>query len=305
MSDIPNCTRTLVKDLVFQRKYKLTATQTDFISYITRLASWAICMGDDFHILVTSKIEDDLKLKTKVIEAAITKLIKLGLIETKLVKAPDWDSNKNFRAIRLTEKGKEYNSAYLKPKDLRMVDDLKISVKSLQEEILELKKELNKKDKKPLSSVTPTFNREVLLPLINQRILGNGGEVFIVNRIKLVLDGVEVRLQNEKTFQFTPIAFNDCQTLNPQIAQKWLLERQKAYQKKHFEDSFLRLLNFLHLVVFFKNQEYIVKEINREKDFKISIQIENQEDKNSLKLHFSPPQAMNFLENGLEKMMRQ
>ena len=68
----------------------------------------------------------------KTIEASITKLKKLGLIETTLVKVPQWKSNENFRGVKITPLGKEYSLSHYKP-------ELKEEMKKLREENEELK----------------------------------------------------------------------------------------------------------------------------------------------------------------------
>ncbi len=60
--------------------------------------SWKeIIVIDGYFVILTSKIKNDLLLGKKIIKASITKLKKLGLIETTLVKVPQWKSNENFR----------------------------------------------------------------------------------------------------------------------------------------------------------------------------------------------------------------
>ncbi len=42
MSAMPQRTRVLIKDLLFQEKYKLTNTQIDIMSYIFNSQTWAV-----------------------------------------------------------------------------------------------------------------------------------------------------------------------------------------------------------------------------------------------------------------------
>jgi len=79
---------------------------------------------DGYFILTTHKIEDDLILGTKTIEACFTQLKKLGLVETKLLKVDEWYSNANFRAVRITKLGKEYNLSHPKPKEHQLILEL-------------------------------------------------------------------------------------------------------------------------------------------------------------------------------------
>jgi hypothetical protein len=74
-----------------------------------------IIVIDGYFVILTSKIRNDLLLGEKTIEASITKLKKLGLIETTLVKVPEWTSNENFRGVKITELGKEYSLSHYKP----------------------------------------------------------------------------------------------------------------------------------------------------------------------------------------------
>ena len=69
MSAKPQFTQTLVKDFNFQRKYNLTSTQTDVMAYLSLLNLWAMNMGNDFHLLLHSKIQKDLCLGQKTEEA--------------------------------------------------------------------------------------------------------------------------------------------------------------------------------------------------------------------------------------------
>jgi hypothetical protein len=274
-----NCTRTLVKDFIFQRKYNLSDTQTMFVSYLTLLPNWAMERGDGYFVLLTSKIENDLKWGIKTIEATLNVLKKLGLIETMLVKVPLWDTDKNFRAIRLTEKGQEYNLAYLKPRELKIVRDAEASSKSQEDEINELKKRLkeeiakNSKEVKD-TEIVKTFNRNILLPFLDKEILGNSGDVFLVNKIISALDGVKIRLQHRDQLSLTIATRGKSEVLDPKLAEKWLIERREAYLVKHFNDEFVKIVSFLHFIVLFKNKDYNFKGIEEAEDYKVLLKLE-------------------------------
>ena len=122
-----------VLDREFRLKYNLTYAQTEIIAYLVMIIqSWKeIIVIDGYFVILTSKIKNDLLLGEKTIEASITKLKKLGLIETTLVKVPQWKSNENFRGVKITELGKEYSLSHYKPK-------LKEEVKKLEERNREL-----------------------------------------------------------------------------------------------------------------------------------------------------------------------
>ena len=51
---LPKCTRTVVLDLIFMRKYNLTFAQTTILSYLMMLKNWSTCI-DGFYILTTDK----------------------------------------------------------------------------------------------------------------------------------------------------------------------------------------------------------------------------------------------------------
>jgi len=146
--ELPKCTRTTVIDHLFRNKYKLTLTQTIILSYLLLLKNWANVV-DGYFIITTNKIENDLKIGKKTIEASLTKLKKLGLVETKLLKVEEWNSNANFRALRITEKGKEYNLSYYKPKEHQLILELeeKNSQLEKQNKTLIMQIELNKESK--------------------------------------------------------------------------------------------------------------------------------------------------------------
>ncbi len=100
---------TTVLDRKFRLKYNLTYAQTEIIAYLVMIAqSWKnIIVIDGYFVILTKKIKNDLLLGEKTIEASITKLKKLGLIETTLVKVPQWRSNENFRGVKITALGAE------------------------------------------------------------------------------------------------------------------------------------------------------------------------------------------------------
>jgi len=125
---------TTVLDREFRLKYNLTYVQTEIIAYLVMISqSWKnIIVIDGYFVILTKKIKNDLLLGEKTIEASITKLKKLGLIETTLVKVPQWKSNENFRGVKITELGAEYSLSHYKPQ-------LKEEIIKLREENKELK----------------------------------------------------------------------------------------------------------------------------------------------------------------------
>ena len=121
-------TNTTVLDRKFRLKYNLTYAQTEIISYLVMIVqSWKnIMIVDGYFVILTSKIKNDLLLHEKTIEASITKLKKLELIETTLVKVPKWESNENFRGVKITDLGKSYSLSHYKPEVHQEIADLKI-----------------------------------------------------------------------------------------------------------------------------------------------------------------------------------
>ena len=136
MSALPQRTRILVKDLIFQLKYNLSHSQTDLMAYLVNVIYWATNV-DGYFVIATSKIMSDLpEMGQKTIEANLKVLKDLGLIESKIVEVTQWRGKPKLRGIKLTEKGAEYNSKLvLPPQDER--------VKKLEKE----KKELEKKNR--------------------------------------------------------------------------------------------------------------------------------------------------------------
>jgi len=118
---------TTVLDRKFRVTHGLTQTQTEVIAYLVMiLQSWKnLIFVDEYFVVLTSKIKNDLLLREKTIEASITKLKKLGLIETKLVKVPQWSSNENFRGVKITELGQTYSLSHYKPKVHQEMSELK------------------------------------------------------------------------------------------------------------------------------------------------------------------------------------
>ncbi len=113
-STLPKCTRTVVMDMLFLRKYKLSYSQMMVLYYLLLLKNWVTFSEDNHYVIMSTKIEKDLKLHPKTIEASITKLKKLELISIKRVKVKKWNSQKTYRAIGITPLGKEFNLSHYK-----------------------------------------------------------------------------------------------------------------------------------------------------------------------------------------------
>ena len=130
--NLPIATRTSVIDHLFKCKYNLTYSETIVMSYILLLSSWATKVEEDYYLLLSSKIEQDLPLGAKTIEATFTKLKKLELIETKLTTIKKWSLTQKYRSIRATNLGKEYNLRYHKPEEYQYINLMKEQLEEVE-----------------------------------------------------------------------------------------------------------------------------------------------------------------------------
>jgi len=134
MSTVPQHTQILIKDFDFQAKYHLTHSQTDLISYLVNILSWAICI-EGYYVIATSKIMSDLpSMGLKTIEASLKVLKDLELIESKVVKVTQWKGMPHIRGVKLTEKGKEYNAKLILPSQDERVIELQKKNRELEKE---------------------------------------------------------------------------------------------------------------------------------------------------------------------------
>jgi len=147
MSVVPKKrTKILVKDLIFQEKYNLSHTQTDLMAYLSNLVHWAISV-DGYFVLTTSKIMSDLpQMGQKTFEASLKVLKDLELIECKLVEVKEWKGKPKLRGIKLTQKGKEYNSNLVLPTQDEKKRELEETIKKLKETIAKLETEKEQKE---------------------------------------------------------------------------------------------------------------------------------------------------------------
>jgi len=123
-STLPRCTRTIVLDVLFMRKYALSYTQISVLYYLLMLKNWVKFKENNFYVILSKKIETDLQMHPKTVEASITKLKKLHLIETKRVKVESWNRHRTYRAIAITTLGREYNLSHYKEKDFQQAIEL-------------------------------------------------------------------------------------------------------------------------------------------------------------------------------------
>jgi len=127
-----NYTHTTILDFDFSRKYNLTPTQSYVMSYLRNIPSWATDIGDKFFLLTTNKINNDLQFNEKTVAGAITRLKKLGLIKTKMVEYSEWSDYKKFRAIKITDSGMKYSLNFARPKEDKIIVDLKKEIEDLK-----------------------------------------------------------------------------------------------------------------------------------------------------------------------------
>jgi len=129
--NLPKRTRVLVKDMLFQEKYRLSHTQMDIMSYIVNALMWTTKVGAFFPI-TNKKFQQDLpQVSEKTLEESLRVLKAMELIEVQMINVPTWN-NAYVRGISVLPKGLEYNSSYYH------ADEKKI-IKTLEQEIVELK----------------------------------------------------------------------------------------------------------------------------------------------------------------------
>ena len=129
--NLPQCTRTTVMDNLFRREHQLSYAETMIMSYLAIAHTWAIDI-DGYSLLRTSKIKNDLLLGEKTIEAAITKLKKLELIETKSAKYEKWSQTQKYRTVKITLEGQKYNLSYHKPEEYTYIASLEEKIEDYQ-----------------------------------------------------------------------------------------------------------------------------------------------------------------------------
>jgi len=113
--NLPKRTRILIKDVLFQEKYRLSHTQLDVMAYIVNALTWATKIGAFFPIS-NKKFQQDLpQVSEKTLEESLRVLKAMELIEVQMITIPKWN-NARVRGISILPKGLEYNSIYFKAK---------------------------------------------------------------------------------------------------------------------------------------------------------------------------------------------
>ena len=143
--NLPKRTRVLIKDILFQEKYRLTHTQMDIMAYIINALSWATKVGA-FFPLTNKKFREDLpQISEKTLEESLRVLKSLGLIEVEMITGPTW-KNARVRGISVLPKGLEYNSSYYRADEQKIIESLKEQLRVANEKLenLEIKETENK-----------------------------------------------------------------------------------------------------------------------------------------------------------------
>ena len=139
--NLPKRTRVLVKDILFQEKYRLTHTQVDIMAYIINALMWATKVGAFFPI-TNKKFHEDLpQISEKTLEESLRVLKAMELIEVQMIAVPKWN-NAYVRGISVLPKGLDYNASYYQAKEQEIIDNLKEQMFTQKQEILELKEQL-------------------------------------------------------------------------------------------------------------------------------------------------------------------
>ena len=138
---LPKRTRVLVKDILFQEKYRLTHTQVDIMAYIINAITWAIKVGS-FLPITNKKFHEDLpQISEKTLEEALRVLKSMELIDVQMITVPKWD-NARVRGIKILPKGLEYNSSYFKIDEKDIIENLKKELFIKEQEIKALQEQL-------------------------------------------------------------------------------------------------------------------------------------------------------------------
>lgn len=139
--NLPKRTRVLVKDILFQEKYRLTHTQVDIMAYIINALTWSTKVGAFFPV-TNKKFHEDLpQISEKTLEESLRVLKAMELIEVQMITVPKWN-NAYVRGIAVLPKGLEYNARYYQAKEQEIIESLKEQMLTQKQEINELKEQL-------------------------------------------------------------------------------------------------------------------------------------------------------------------
>ncbi len=139
--NLPKRTRVLVKDILFQERYKLTHTQVDIMAYIINALIWTTKIGAFFPI-TNKKFHEDLpQISEKTIEESLRALKAMELIEVQMITVPSW-GNAYVRGICILPKGLEYNGSYYQIEEKEVIENLRKQMSAKDQEIDKLQEEL-------------------------------------------------------------------------------------------------------------------------------------------------------------------
>jgi len=135
--NLPKRTRVLVKDILFQEKYRLTHTQVDIMAYIINALTWTTKVGAFFPV-TNKKFHEDLpQISEKTLEEGLRTLKAMGLIEVQMITVPKWN-NAYVRGISVLPKGLEYNSGYYHADEKKIINSLEEKIRELEAKLKEL-----------------------------------------------------------------------------------------------------------------------------------------------------------------------
>jgi hypothetical protein len=239
MSNTSTFSLKLVKDFTFKEKFNLTHTQTDIMSYLVNLSSWAYTEGSGYYLAVTNKIMMDLDLQTKTVEASILKLKKLKLISVKCMLVKEWSTQVKHRYVAITSKGKTYQSVLYPSKDEKKLNDLEEENRLLKEKIKALEEgKVPKEPKEPKKvKVKPKSEFENITQLrvfVTKKYAKN--QEFICNHVKGYLPETAFYINNYNKLALITPDKNCIQIDNLEDSNnfwKFLFENQKSIGKIH------------------------------------------------------------------------
>ena len=197
-STLPKCTRTVVLDLLFMQKYLLSKTETMVFYYLSLLKTWVKYRDGEYFVILSKKIEQDLKLHPKTVEASLTKLKKLDLITTKRVEVKEWNENKKYRAIAITSIGREYNLSHYKESEYQYSRELEKENEAfrVQQDELVIENKKLKREKEELE-LQPQTDDKILKEAIDRANRLESEKKELEAKLELVLNQ-QTQTPNEK-----------------------------------------------------------------------------------------------------------
>ena len=160
INKLPKRTFVLIKDLIFQERYRLSHTQTDIMAYILNSITWSLSI-EGFRPITTNKFLTDLpQISVKTLEESLRVLKNMDLIEVKMIKVPQWKNEPTVRGIRITAKGMEYNQSYYKADEKDVINSLQADLHCKELEIEELRAKVDALSTKEDRDIVEQFNKK-------------------------------------------------------------------------------------------------------------------------------------------------